>query len=82
MPDRIRVYHPETNEPFDLPVEKATDLRLNHGWLAQPATKVVQPEQSGTGTISSFDEMESWRDSEIGVEAVEPPRRRRRRVTE
>jgi hypothetical protein len=79
MPDRIRIYHPETNEPFDLPVEKATDLRLNHGWLAQPSTKAAQPEESGIGTISSHDEMESWRDSEVGKEAVEAPQPRRSR---
>jgi hypothetical protein len=54
MPDRIRIYHPETNEPFDLPVDKATDLRLNHGWLqAQPDHQGGQPEESGIGTISS-----------------------------
>lgn len=38
MPDRVRIYHPETGEPFDCPVAKATDLRLNKGWTSTPVT--------------------------------------------
>lgn len=34
--DRKRVYHPETNEPFDPPAAKAEKLVLEHGWLQQP----------------------------------------------
>jgi hypothetical protein len=43
-----RVYHPETNEPFDVPAPKAADLRLNHGWTSTPWTRtevVVQPDE-------------------------------------
>ncbi len=35
-----RVYHPETNEPFDVPTSKAGDLRLNKGWNTQPFARV------------------------------------------
>lgn len=30
----VRVYDPVTNEPFDVPEHKATELRLQHGWLS------------------------------------------------
>lgn len=40
----VRVYHPETNEPFDLPEAKATKLRLEKGWLSQPFERVPTPE--------------------------------------
>lgn len=94
MPDRIRVYHPETFEAFDLPVDKANDLRLNKGWTssrpdatAEPAVKTVAPEESGSGTSADTvsDEGESWRDEQedegdAPVEAaVEPVRRSRRK---
>ena len=92
MPDRIRIYHPETFEPFDLPVDKANDLRLNHGWTtsrpnttAEPAVKTVEPESGiGTSPDAQSDEGESWRDSEVGQEVVEAapqPRRSRRKPT-
>ena len=41
-----RVYHLETNEPFDVPASKASELRLQHGWTSTPWTReevVVQP---------------------------------------
>lgn len=31
----VRVYNPETNEPFDVPEHVATRLRLVEGWLSQ-----------------------------------------------
>lgn len=41
----VRVYHPETNEPFDLPEAKATALRLEQGWLSQPFERVVEEDK-------------------------------------
>jgi hypothetical protein len=38
--ERVRVYHPETNEPFDVTPSRADVLRLEKGWLSQPFTKV------------------------------------------
>lgn len=70
MPDRVRVYHPETGEAFDLPVAKAAELRLNEGWLAQPldttATPAVQNVITERGTVTHHseepeDDAEDWR---------------------
>jgi hypothetical protein len=36
----VRVYHPETNEPFDVPEAKATELRLQFGWLSTAFTEI------------------------------------------
>lgn len=51
---RQRIYHPETDEPFDVPVGRASDLRLNHGWRSTPISHVdVETESDfgrGTGT--------------------------------
>lgn len=44
MAELVTIYHPETNEPFELIESKATELRLNAGWLAQPFT--VVPEEA------------------------------------
>lgn len=41
---RIRVYHPQTNEPFDVPVNKASELRLNHGWNTHKTVDEAPPE--------------------------------------
>lgn len=43
MPDLVRIYHPETEEPFDLPVGKANELVLNKGWLQQKPDKSAKP---------------------------------------
>jgi hypothetical protein len=51
MPDRIRVYHPETGEPFDLPVGKANELRLEKGWLAQPLDPDAEPAVKTVETV-------------------------------
>lgn len=43
----VRVYHPETNEPFDVPEHVATRLRLIEGWLSHEfelAENVVKAE--------------------------------------
>lgn len=34
--ERIRVYHPETDESFELPSAQATELILKEGWRQQP----------------------------------------------
>lgn len=39
----VRVYHPETCEPFDVTESKAADLRLNKGWSSTP-WKQIDPE--------------------------------------
>lgn len=66
MPDRIRVYHPETGEPFDLPVGKANELRLEKGWLAQPidpdaepAVKTIEPHKAEVS--------HDWREADDGI---------------
>lgn len=63
MPDRQRIYHPETGEPFDLPVAKANHLRLEKGWLAQPldpdAVPLVQTVGKHQEPVTS-DEEEDW----------------------
>ena len=88
MTERLRVYHPETDEPFDVPVAKAQDLILNEGWRrqpldpkAEPVVKTVAPERGiGTSFVDDATEEEDWRDSEVGREVVEyEPRARRRR---
>lgn len=60
---RERVYHPDTDEPFDVPHRKAVDLRLQHGWRSTPldpqATPAVQDTERGTGTdpgVHDFDD--------------------------
>lgn len=57
---RKRVYHPETNEPFDVPSAKADMLVLEKGWLQTPidptAVAAVQdvpkPAAGGRGSRS------------------------------
>lgn len=67
MSERKRVYHPETDEPFDLPVAKANDLVLNSGWRQQPlsltAERLVQTLDGcrGTTTISDDEDIVDWR---------------------
>lgn len=74
MPDRVRVYPPDSNEPFDVPVEKAGELRLNHGWRSTPFDSTAKPSVEtldDRGTALSSDEctlLEDWRDSEFSVE--------------
>lgn len=36
----VRVYHPETNEPFDVTESIATKLRLQEGWLSHAFEEV------------------------------------------
>ena len=86
MPERLRVYHPETDEPFDIPVATAQDLVLNKGWRQQPLNPQAEPHvqtvesEHGIDTISDDTEMEDWRDDEIGREIIDvPPVRRRRK---
>lgn len=38
-----RVYHPETNEPFDLPVGRANKLVLQDGWNQTPVDAKAEP---------------------------------------
>jgi len=37
------VYHPETNEPFELPEAKANKLVLQKGWLQTPIDPTAIP---------------------------------------
>lgn len=62
--DRVRVYHPETNEPFDVTPSKATHLRLEKGWLSQPFTTVEAPEPDPVDVVVD------WRFA--GTEGEEP----------
>lgn len=75
MAERKRVFHPETYEPFDVPVGKANDLILNEGWLQQApdpdAERAVTTVEAERGTPAASEEAEDWRDSEVGDEAVE-----------
>lgn len=74
-----RVYHPETNEPFDLPEAKATKLRLEDGWLTQPFVRVPvedKPKRYATGSVSG------WRPPAEDAEGVERSRGRGRRRAE
>jgi hypothetical protein len=41
--ERMRVYHPETNEPFDVPVAKGAQLVLNNGWSQTPLDAEAEP---------------------------------------
>lgn len=80
--ERKRVYHPETNQPFDPPVARANRLILDFGWLQQPidpdAIALVQdtprevvedtrPEDTGRGSRSRR------RDVQEVVEVPEDP---------
>ncbi len=74
MTERIRVYHPETDEPFDVPKAKADELRLNKGWRSHPLDPTAVPAVTETergSTADSDQGLEDWRDSEIGEEVVE-----------
>jgi len=84
MTERKRVYDPD-GQPFDVPVAKAADLVLYHGWSqtpldpdAVPAVTTVEPER-GTRTIDENSSMEDWRYSEVGREEVDEPGPRRRK---
>jgi hypothetical protein len=73
MTERVRVYHPETDEPFDVPKSKADELRLNKGWRSHPLDPTAVPAVTETergSTADSAPELEDWRDSEIGEEVV------------
>lgn len=64
--NHVRVYHPVTDEPFDLPKSRADDLRLNHGWRSHPVDKnaeaAVQTVESGRGSETAPER--DWRDIE------------------
>ncbi|UTC29867.1 hypothetical protein BAJUN_02370 [Bajunvirus bajun] len=49
MSNRVRIYSPLTNEPFDVTEARATKLRLDHGWLSQPYTETGDATDLGTG---------------------------------
>lgn len=38
-----RVYHPTTNEPFDVTHARAEKLVLQHGWLQTPIDPKAEP---------------------------------------
>lgn len=70
-----RVYHPETNEPFDLPEAKATKLRLEDGWLSQPFVRVEEAKPAVQETVWN----PNWRPPADEAETVDRPRGRGRR---
>lgn len=37
-----KVYHPETDEMFEVPQHKAVELRLKHGWRVHPIDSTVE----------------------------------------
>lgn len=43
-----RVYHPVTNEPFDLPAARAEALVLEKGWLQTPIDPTAEPAVSSS----------------------------------
>uniref|UniRef100_A0AB74UGJ5 Uncharacterized protein n=1 Tax=Caulobacter phage BL57 TaxID=3348355 RepID=A0AB74UGJ5_9VIRU len=54
MAELVRIYHPETNEPFDVIASIAERLRLGEGddklvWLSQPFTRVKAEEPASEG---------------------------------
>jgi len=73
MSDLVRVYHPTTNEPFDVPKAKADHLRLEKGWNSQPLDPKGKPFVSDAEPRSEIEEQElaDWRASEYGKEAVD-----------
>ncbi len=44
----VRVYYPETDEPFDVPRWKADELILKHGWRQTPIDKTGTPAVTDT----------------------------------
>lgn len=68
MSERIRVYHPVTDEPFDLPVLKANELILNDGWRKQPIDPDAVPavQTVGRGSDTTTDTVvDDWRTDDV-----------------
>lgn len=83
MAELVKIYHPVTDEPFEVTKSKADDLRLNHGWRSQPVDPNAEPRvttvEAERGSLNASDpEAANWRDSEIGKEVVEQKPRRRK----
>ncbi|AFU86563.1 hypothetical protein D869_gp081 [Caulobacter phage CcrRogue] len=77
MAELVRIYHPETNEPFDVIPSTAERLRLGDGpdglvWLSQPFERVAveaapeAPKGRGrkrvSAPVSEEAEDDGWRD--------------------
>ncbi|AFU87247.1 hypothetical protein CcrKarma_gp080 [Caulobacter virus Karma] len=79
MAELVRIYHPETNEPFDVIPSTAERLRLGQGldglvWLSQPFSRAAAEEPApeapkGRGRkrvaapVSDEAEDDGWRDA-------------------
>lgn len=75
MAELVRIYHPETNEPFDVVTSTADRLRLGLGsdklcWLSQPFTVVAEEEDApaapkgrGRKRVEADPVEGSWRDA-------------------
>lgn len=75
MSSHVRIYHPVTSEPFDVPEAKATELRLQEGWLSHPiepdTAPAVQNVQRPDPKASRYFQKETSHPSK--APAVEPP---------
>lgn len=61
-----RVYHPSTNEPFDVTVSRAEKLVLQHGWLQTPIDPKAEPavtESPKKGKKADVAPADDWRGS-------------------